>query len=257
MHLIRYEHDGSIRHGILDGEEIAEIEGDFFGDLSRTGTTVPLSAVTLKAPTVPTKIVNLAGNYRSHIGGREGSERPQPFLAPPSSVQDPGGPVVIPADDENTHYEGEMAVIIGKRCARVSQAEVKDYILGVCAANDISARRWQGGETNGEKDVQWWRGKGADTFSPFGPWITTGLDYSNLHLVTRLNDEVVQDTNTSELIHGVDAIISFVSDVMTLEPGDAIFTGTSGTSRQMNPGDVVEVELEGNGILSNPLVADS
>ena len=101
------------------------------------------------------------------------------------------------------------------------------------------------------------RGKGADTFSPFGPWITTGLDYSNLHLVTRLNDEVVQDTNTSELIHGVDAIISFVSDVMTLEPGDAIFTGTSGTSRQMNPGDVVEVELEGNGILSNPLVADS
>ncbi len=254
MHLVRFERGGVIGHGILEGDRIAQIAGGFFGDLQRTGESAALADVTLKAPSSPTKIINLAGNYQSHIGGRAPSPRPQPFLAPPSSVQDPGGPVVIPAGDPNTHYEGEMAVIIGKRCARVSEAEAPAYVLGVCAANDISARSWQGGA---DKDVQWWRGKGADTFSPFGPWITTGLDYNNLDLVTRLNGEVVQDTNTSQLIHGVDAIIAFVSAVMTLEPGDAIFTGTSGTTRMMSPGDVVEVELEGNGTLRNPVVADT
>ena len=257
MHLARYEHNGVIRHGIVEGDEIHEISGDLFGDLSRTGTTVALSEVTLKAPTMPSKILNLAGNYLSHIGAKPPSTRPQPFLAPPSSVLDPGGAVIIPQGSLDTHYEGEMAVIIGKRCSKVSEAEAKGYVLGVCAANDISERDWQNGSRNDDADVQWWRGKGADTFSPFGPWVTTDLDYGNLQLTTRLNGKTVQDTSTSELIYGVDTLVSFISQHMTLEPGDAIFTGTSGSSEAMKAGDVCEVELEGCGILSNPLVDEA
>lgn len=250
MHLVRYEHGGVIHHGVLEGDQIAEIEGDFFGDRTRTGTTVPLSAVMLKAPTVPSKIVNLAVNYLSHAGDQPPFTRPQPFLAPPSSVLDPGGTIVIPKGSTDVHYEGELAVVIGKRCSRVSEAEAKSYVLGVCAGNDVSERDWQGGE---DKDVQWWRAKGADTFSPFGPWITTGLDHADLRLVTRLNGETVQDTSTSELIFGVEALISFISQAMTLEPGDVIFTGTSGETKRMQAGDVVEVELEGCGVLRNPI----
>lgn len=253
MHLARYSVDGEVHHGIVEGDTIAEISGDLFGDLERTGNTVALADVQLLTPTAPTKIVNLAGNYLSHMGDSPPFSRPQPFLAPPSSVLNPGGTIAWLEGCKDLHYEGEMAVIISKRCSRVSEDEVGDYILGVCAANDISERIWQNGQTNGEPDSQWWRGKGADTFSPFGPWVTTGLDHGNLEMTTRVNGEVVQHTNTSELIYNVEQIVSFVSTYMTLEPGDAIFTGTSGTTKAMQSGDVTEVELEGNGILSNPV----
>jgi 2-keto-4-pentenoate hydratase/2-oxohepta-3-ene-1,7-dioic acid hydratase in catechol pathway len=252
MNLVRYEHGGSIHHGVVEGDQIAEIEGDFFGERRPSGVTTPLSAVTLKSPTVPSKILNIAGNYLSHMGEEPPFTRPQPFLAPPSSVLDPGATILIPSGSTDVHYEGEMAVVIGRRCSKVSEAEAGDYVLGVCPANDVSERDWQNGD---DKDVQWWRAKGADTFSPFGPWVTTGLDYANLHLVTRVNGEVVQDTNTSDLIFGVDTLVSFISQSMTLEPGDAIFTGTSGETEPIKAGDVVDVELEGSGVLSNP-VAD-
>ena len=253
MHLARYNVNGRVSHGIVEGDQIAEIAGDVFGSLDRTGNMVALADVQLLAPTAPTKIVNLAGNYLSHMGDAPPFERPQPFLAPPSSVLEPGGTIAWLKGCTDLHYEGEMAVIIGKRCRRVSKAEAKDYVLGVCAANDISERKWQNGETNGEPDSQWWRGKGADTYSPFGPWVTTGLDYSNLNLITRVNGDEVQRTNTSELIFDVDTLVSFISASMTLEPGDAIFTGTSGDTDPMKSGDVTEVELEGCGILSNPI----
>ncbi len=250
MYLIRYEVDGRSRHGILEDGQIAEIDGDFFGALDRTGQTTALADVVVKCPTAPSKIINVAGNYLSHIGESPPFNKPQPFLATPSSALDPDQPIRIPTGAENVHYEGEMAVIIGRRASNVPESGVGDYVLGVCAANDVSERDWQGG---GDKDVQWWRAKSADTFSPFGPWIATGLDYSNLDLRTRLNGETVQSCNTSELIYGVDEIIAFVTRYMTLEPGDAIFTGTSGESSRMSPGDVVEVELEGCGVLSNPV----
>ena len=253
MHLARYSINGQVHHGIVEGDQIAEISGDFFGDLSRTGNSVALADVQLLAPTMPSKILNIAGNYLSHMGDTPPFTRPQPFLAPPSYVLEPGGTIEWLEGCTNLHYEGEMAVIIGKQCKRVSEAEVKDYVLGVCCANDISEREWQNGATTNDGDVQWWRGKGADTYSPFGPWITTGLDYNNLELITRVNGEQVQHTNTSELIFGVDALISFISQSMTREPGDAVFTGTSGQTEAMNSGDITEVELEGNGILSNPV----
>ena len=252
MHLVRYEYGGAIHHGILEGDRIEALAGDFFGDLARTGASVDLADVTLKAPTAPSKIVNMAINYGSHATGFSVPTRPQPFLAPPSSVLDPGGVIRIYDGSTTTEYEGEMGVVIGTRCRMVAEADVRGHILGVCAANDVSEREWQLGD---DKDVQWWRGKGADTFSPFGPWITTGLDYNDLHLQTRLNGETVQDARTSELIFGVDVIVSFVSRYMTLEPGDVLFTGTPGTPTAMKPGDVVEVELEACGVLRNPVAA--
>jgi 2-keto-4-pentenoate hydratase/2-oxohepta-3-ene-1,7-dioic acid hydratase in catechol pathway len=250
VYLIRYEVDGRQHHGVLEDGEIAELDGDFFGDLNRTGRTVALSDVIVKCPTAPSKIINLAGNYLSHMGERPPFNKPQPFIATPSSALDPNRPIQIPAGAVNVHYEGEMAVIIGRRARDVSQSDARNYVLGVCAANDVSERDWQGG---GDKDVQWWRAKSADTFSPFGPWIATGLDYANLDLATRLNGETVQSCNTSELIFGVDEIIEFVTRYMTLEPGDVIFTGTSGETSRISAGVVVEVELEGCGALSNPV----
>jgi len=250
MHLARYEHGGKVHHGIVEGDQIAEVAGDFFGSYQRTGATVPLSLVVLKAPVVPSKIINLAGNYLSHMGERPPFNKPQPFLAAPSSVNDPYGVVLIPRGSTKVHYEGEMAVVISARCRKVTEAEAPQYVLGVCAANDVSERDWQNGP---DKDVQWWRAKSADTFSPFGPWITTGLNPGSLRLVTRVNGKIVQDTNTSQLIFGVNAIISFVSQNMTLEPGDVIFTGTSGKTSSVNAGDIMEVELEGCGTIRNPV----
>ncbi len=252
MHLVRYEHGGTIHHGILEDDRIEVLAGDFFADLARTGESIDLADVTLKAPTLPSKIVNMAINYRSHATEFSVPTRPQPFLAPPSSVLDPGGAIRIYDGSTTTEYEGELGVVIGTRCHAVAEADVRGYILGVCAANDVSEREWQLGD---DKDASWWRSKGADTFSPFGPWITTDLDYNDLRLETRLNSETVQEARTSELIFGVDAIVSFVSRYMTLEPGDVLLTGTPGTPAAMKPGDVVEVELEACGVLRNPVAA--
>ena len=252
MLLVRYQHGGVIKHGVLEGDRIEEIEGDFFGAMRRSGAMVSLADVRLKAPTSPTKVINMAGNYLSHMGARPPFKEPQPFLATPSSVLDPGGVIVFPPGAKNVHYEGEMAVVINRRASRVSEADAASFVLGVCAANDVSERDWQGGA---EKDVQWWRAKSADTFSPFGPWLATGLDHGSLDLETRVNGKTVQKCNTSDLIFGVERIISFVSQAMTLEPGDVIFTGTSGQTSAMKDGDVVEVELQDVGVLRNTVSA--
>lgn len=250
MHLVRYEHAGSIRHGILEGDRVAELEGDFFGGLDRTGTVVALADVTIKAPTVPGKIINAAGNYPSHTAGAPKPPRPKPFLAPTTSVTDPGSNVIMPIETP-VSYEGEMAVIIGKRGRRIPESEVSDYILGVCCANDVSAYGWV------EADSDWFRGKGTDTFSPFGPWITTDLNYLDLQLITRLNGSVVEDARTSQMFYNPNELVSYASQYMTLEPGDAFFTGTSGASTPLNDGDVLEVEVEGNGVLRNTFVMGS
>ena len=247
MHLVRYEQGGSVRHGVLEGDTISEIDGDFFGSRARTGATVALAEVTLKSPTVPAKIINAAGNYPSHVAGAPKPPRPKPFLAPSTSVADPGGNVIMPPETP-VSYEGEMCVIIGRRGRRIPEAEVAKYILGVCCANDVSAYQWV------EADSDWFRGKGSDTFSPFGPWLTTDLDYRDLQLITRVNGEVVEDTRTTQMFYNVNELVSFASQYMTLEPGDAFFTGTSGQSSPLNDGDVVEVEVEGNGVLRNTFV---
>jgi 2-keto-4-pentenoate hydratase/2-oxohepta-3-ene-1,7-dioic acid hydratase in catechol pathway len=218
----------------------------------RTGTKHKLSNVKLLYPIEPPKILALAGNYRSHLGEKKPFANVEVFYKPTTALQNPEDPIVIPPDATNVHYEGELVLVIGKRARNVSVAEARDVIFGVTCGNDVSEREWQNGP---QKDVQWWRAKGADTFAPLGPCIATGLDYGNLLLQTRLNGKVVQKQSTAELIFDGPTTISFVSKYMTLLPGDLIYTGTPGTTSKMNPGNVVEVEIEGIGILRNSVVA--
>jgi 2-keto-4-pentenoate hydratase/2-oxohepta-3-ene-1,7-dioic acid hydratase in catechol pathway len=248
---IRYRTAGSASaYGILDGDSVREIRGGLFGEHVETGTTYSLADVTLLYPCEPTKILCVGLNYKSHLGGRPQPTRPEIFYKPLSALQNPGGPIVTPRDATDMHYEGELVVVIGKTARNVSSDEAKAAIFGVTCGNDVSERNWQHGAG---KDLQWWRAKGSDTFAPFGPSIAVGVDYGNLQLTTRLNGEVVQQQYTSDLIFDCPAIVSWVSGWVTLNPGDVIYTGTPGSTRKMSPGDVVQVELEGLGVLENPV----
>jgi 2-keto-4-pentenoate hydratase/2-oxohepta-3-ene-1,7-dioic acid hydratase in catechol pathway len=247
---IRYRTGSTSSYGILDGETIRQIEGDLFGIHAETGVTRKLSDVKLLHPCQPTKILCVGLNYKSHLGGRPQPQHPEIFLKPLSALQDPGGPIVIPRDATDLHYEGELVVVIGKRVKDVAPDEARGAIFGVTCGNDVSERNWQHGAG---KDLQWWRAKGSDTFAPFGPAIVTGIDYGNLQLTTRLNGEVVQRQSTSDLVFDCAAIVSRISGWVTLMPGDVIYTGTPGSTRKMSAGDVVQVEIQGVGVLENPV----
>jgi 2-keto-4-pentenoate hydratase/2-oxohepta-3-ene-1,7-dioic acid hydratase in catechol pathway len=157
---------------------------------------------------------------------------------------------VLPRDVGVVHYEAEMVVVIGKTARNVPREDALDYVFGVTCGNDVSAREWQKG------DVQWWRAKGSDTFGPCGPAIVCGLDYDNLMMELRLNGEVRQKESTKQLIHDVAGTLSFISRYVTLHPGDLIFTGTPGQTDEIKAGDVVEVEIEGVGVLRNKVVRE-
>jgi 2-keto-4-pentenoate hydratase/2-oxohepta-3-ene-1,7-dioic acid hydratase in catechol pathway len=250
---VRYSAPSGISQGILDGDTIRECSGDLFHDaFSETGRLRQLSEVNLLYPLKPRQILCVGLNYKSHIGTRATPASPEIFYKPVSCLQGPEGPIVIPRDATNVHYEGELVLVIGKRVRNVSPAEAVSAIFGVTCGNDVSEREWQHGS---RKDLQWWRAKGADTFAPLGPAIATGLDYGKLLLQTRLNGEVVQEQSTSDLLFDGPTIVSYISQWITLEPGDLIYTGTPGATRKMSPGDVVEIEIEGIGLLRNPVVA--
>jgi 2-keto-4-pentenoate hydratase/2-oxohepta-3-ene-1,7-dioic acid hydratase in catechol pathway len=189
-------------------------------------------------------------NYRSHLGSRPEPDHPEIFYKAVTALQDPEGPIVTPRDSTDLHYEGELVVVIGRQVKNVSVEKARDAIFGVTCGNDVSERNWQHGPG---KDLQWWRAKSCDTFAPLGPAIVTGLDYDTLLLRTRLNGEVVQKQYTSDLIFDCPTIVSYISRWVTLMPGDVIYTGTPGATRKMSPGDVVEVEIEGIGVLRNPV----
>jgi 2-keto-4-pentenoate hydratase/2-oxohepta-3-ene-1,7-dioic acid hydratase in catechol pathway len=186
-------------------------------------------------------------NFRSHISG-EPASYPGLFIVPPGSIIGHEEDIIRPADSTNLHYEAEMVVVIGKRAHKVSEADAHQYVFGVSAGNDVSERAWQ------RNDLQWTRAKGSDTFNPVGPVLVTGLDYSNLEIVGRLNGEERQRENSSDMLFSVDHMVSYISHYFTLEPGDIIWSGTMGTTRAMAPGDVYEVEIEGVGVLRNRVV---
>ena len=246
---IRYKSGAETRYGILDRTTVHELHGDLFHH-SQTGKTHALKDVSLLAPCVPPKILAVGLNYRSHLGDRPAPSSPEIFYKPISCLQDPERPILIPPDAVNVHSEGELVVVIGKQSKNVSPEQARAAIFGVTCGNDVSDRDWQHGP---HKDLQWWRAKGSDTFGPLGPCIVTGLDYSSLLLETRINGETVQRQSTSDLMFDCPAIISYISRWVTLEPGDLIYTGTPGATRKMNRGDVVEVEIEGIGVLRNPV----
>ena len=249
---VRFRRGTTVAHGILDGETIREIRGDLFGNHKETGTKHKLADVRLLYPCEPPKILAVGLNYRSHIGNRPAPENPEIFYKPITSLQDPGGPIRIPAGATDVHYEGELVVVIGKKASNVSTDQAREVVFGVTCGNDVSERQWQNGP---KKDLQWWRAKGADTFAPLGPCIVRGLDYGKLLLQTRLNGEVVQKQVTSDLLFDVHAIVSWISKAVTLTPGDLIYTGTPGSTKKMNPGDSVEVDIEGIGVLRNSIVS--
>jgi 2-keto-4-pentenoate hydratase/2-oxohepta-3-ene-1,7-dioic acid hydratase in catechol pathway len=251
---VRFRKGSSTAYGILAGETIREIQGNIFGAFKETSTQHKLADVKLLHACEPPKVLAVGLNYKSHLGERKPPANPEIFYKPISSLQNPEDPIVIPKGAANVHYEGELVVVIGKRASRVSVSEARNVIFGVSCGNDVSERDWQGGA---QKDLQWWRAKGADTFAPLGPVIVRGVDYGNLLLQTRLNGKVVQKQSTSDLLFDCPTIVSFVSQFVTLVPGDVIYTGTPGSTSKMSPGDVVEVEIENIGILRNKIVAAS
>ena len=245
---VRFRAGDTVAYGVVEGDSIRQISGDLFGSWQKTDKTHPLSGVKILAPTQPTQVLAMAGNYKSHLADQQIPPKfqiPQLFLKSPSCLIANGEDIVIPKGTAEVHYEGELVIVIGKRAKNVPKEKAKDYILGVTCGDDVSARDWQ------KNDVQWWRAKGSDTFGPVGPYIVSGLNYDDLLVQLRLNGEVKQKQSTKDLIHDVSTIVSFISQHVTLNPGDLIFTGTPGETSAIKPGDVVEVDIEGIGVLRN------
>lgn len=249
---VRFQAGSATSYGIVTGESVQAIHGDLFGAHKKTGTKHKLSEVKLLVPCTPSKVLAVGLNYKTHIGSRKAPSVPEIFYKPITCLQNPGDPILIPKDSQNTHYEGELVIVMGRKASHISAAEAKSTIFGVCCGNDVSERDWQGGPN---KDLQWWRAKGADTFGPLGPMIVRGIDYGNVMLQTRLNGVVVQKSSTSDLLFDCHAIVSYISQYVTLVPGDVIYTGTPGSTKKISPSDVVEVEIDGVGILKNPIAA--
>ncbi len=242
---VRYSVAGNVSYGILEGDIIRELRGDIFGGGQFSETARRLTDVKLLAPCTPSKVIGIGLNYKSHVGDRPYPAEPGVFLKPPTSIIGPEEDIVFPPGATNVHYEGELVVVIGRKARKISSVDAPDHIFGVTAGNDVSERIWQG------TDLQWFRAKGSDTFGPLGPAIVQGLDYRNLLVQSRLNGELRQSQSTKDLIFSVDALVSYVSEFVTLLPGDIIFTGTPGQTRAMKAGDVIEVEVEGVGVLRN------
>jgi 2-keto-4-pentenoate hydratase/2-oxohepta-3-ene-1,7-dioic acid hydratase in catechol pathway len=239
-----------------DGDQlmVAQLAGHPFGgreeDIKLTGLRFPLADVRLLAPILPSKVVCIGKNYADHARemGGEAPEEPVIFLKPSTAVCGPGDPIFRPTNlSERVDFEGELAVVIGRLCRQVPADRAAEVIFGYTCANDVTARDLQA------RDGQWTRAKGFDTFCPLGPWIETDADPADLELSTRLNGEIKQNSRTSLLLHGVHALVTYVSQVMTLLPGDVLLTGTPAGIGPMDKGDEVSVTIEGIGTLSNPV----
>jgi 2-keto-4-pentenoate hydratase/2-oxohepta-3-ene-1,7-dioic acid hydratase in catechol pathway len=242
---VRYLSQGKTGYGVLDGDTILCLRENFLENVTPTGERIPLANARLLAPCQPSKVIAVGRNYQSHLGERAPLPYPGVFLKLPTCIVGPEDNVVIPPGATDVHYEAELVVVIGKTAKALSKQDVRDHIFGVTAGNDISERVWQ------KNDVQWFRAKASDTFGPLGPAIAQGLDYNNLLVESRLNGELRQSQRTSDMLFDVETIVSYISQFITLSVGDVIYTGTPMKTQAMKPGDVVEVEIEGIGVLRN------
>ncbi|MEW6579234.1 MAG: fumarylacetoacetate hydrolase family protein [Chloroflexota bacterium] len=241
------------RYGLIVNGIVYTLAGpaqtDLFGggDLAPGERAGPVDAIPLLPPVAPSKIVCIGRNYAAHAAehGAAVPDEPMLFLKPPSALIEHGGEIVLPPGVGRVDHEAELAVIIGRRAARVRREDALDYVFGYTCANDVSARECQ------KKDGQWGRAKGFDTFCPLGPWIVTGLDPSDLAIACHVNGEPRQSARTSDMVFDVAALVSFVSGVMTLLPGDVLLTGTPSSVSPLAGGDTVEVTIEGIGTLRN------
>lgn len=250
MKIARFSHNDAIRYGILDGGDLVVLEGDpMFAGYDTTGDRVPLADAALLAPVIPrSKVVCVGKNYHDHAKemGGEAPEEPLLFLKPNTSVIGPGDSIICPtALSEQTDFEGELAVVIGRIAKNVPADRAHEYVFGYTVANDVTARDLQ------RRDGQWTRGKGFDTFCPLGPVIETEFDADAATIETRVNGEVRQQAPLTDMIHSVADIIAYASAVFTLLPGDVILTGTPAGVGPFVAGDTVEVEVSGIGVLRN------
>lgn len=252
MRLIRYQYkDEAPRYGWVLENKVGPIEGDPFGEYRRLEAEIPLTEVRLLAPTQPSKILCVGRNYVEHARehNAEVPKIPLIFMKPPSAILDPGGTILLPPQSQQVEHEAELVVVIGKRGRFISPEEARDYIFGYTVGNDVTARDLQ------RSDGQWTRAKGFDTFCPFGPWIDTDFDPADALITCRVNGQLRQMASTRDMVFNVAQLIAFVSSVMTLEPGDLLFTGTPAGVGPLRPGDVVEAEIEGLGKLVNKVAA--
>jgi 2-keto-4-pentenoate hydratase/2-oxohepta-3-ene-1,7-dioic acid hydratase in catechol pathway len=258
QHIARYDADGAVHHGRRVEGGFARLSAPPWLGGREVGERDLDARVRLLPPVVPTKVICVGLNYRAHIAesasvvpGAAPPREPLFFLKPPSAVIATGDAIRYPPSVTRLDPEAEMAVVIGRRATRVSAATALEHVAGLTCFNDVSARNHQ------REDGQWTRAKGFDTFAPLGPWVTTGLDAGALTVVCRVNGALRQSGRTSDLLFPVPELVSFISGVMTLEPGDVIATGTPAGIAPVEVGDVIEVEVEGIGVLVNRVAGPS
>ncbi|MFZ5852554.1 MAG: fumarylacetoacetate hydrolase family protein [Actinomycetota bacterium] len=257
MRIARFTLGEEPAYGVVEGdpgaEVLAVVDGDaLYRGVSFTGERHPLAAARLLAPVIPrSKVVCVGRNYAEHAAelGNEVPAEPLLFLKPNTAVVGPGDAIVYPPQSREVHFEGELAVVIGRLCRDVPPERVGDVVFGYTCANDVTARDLQ------RRDGQWARAKGFDTFCPLGPWVETNLDVSDLAVTTTLNGELRQAGRTSALVHDVASLVAYVSAAMTLLPGDVLLTGTPAGVGAMEVGDEVSVTVEGIGTLTNRVVS--
>jgi 2-keto-4-pentenoate hydratase/2-oxohepta-3-ene-1,7-dioic acid hydratase in catechol pathway len=257
VRIARFSTDDEPRYALIGDENgvetLAVVKGDpMYAGIALTGEKTPVDDVRLVAPVLPrSKVVGIGRNYADHASefGNEVPAEPLVFLKPNTAVIGPHEPIVYPDQTEDLHFEGELAVVIGRICRDIDAEDVPKVIYGYTIGNDVTARDLQA------RDGQWARAKGFDSFCPLGPWIETDLDIDDLAIQTRVNGDLKQDARTSDLIFDIPSLVSYVSSFMTLLPGDVLLTGTPGGVGPMLPGDEVSVTVEGIGTLSNRVVA--
>jgi len=250
MRIIRYQFKNEApKYGWMLDDKIGEIEGNLFGSYKRKEAQTPLADVKLLPPSQPTKIVCVGRNYVDHAKelGNEVPKYPLLFMKPPSAIIANGDPIILPPQSKQVEHEGELVVVIGKRGKNITTEVASNFIFGYTIGNDVTARDLQ------YSDGQWTRAKGFDTFCPFGPWIDTEFDPSDAVVTSRVNGQMRQMASTRDMIFNISVLIAYVSSIMTLEPGDLLFTGTPAGVGLLEDSDVVDVEIEGLGKLSNPV----
>ena len=258
MKIVRFQHQDAFSYGTLESDQVTVYDGSPFplqgaqsAVFQSTQKKIPLKNIKLLAPCQPSKVVCLGLNYRPHAAelNIKLPDLPLLFIKPSTSVTGTGENIVLPPNPERIDYEGELGVVIGKTAKNIAEADYADYVLGYTCFNDVTDRVAQ------VKDGQWTRAKGYDTFAPTGPCICIGISPFNLKLETLVNGEVKQSGNTCDLIFGIPKLISFISGIMTLLPGDVIATGTPDGIGPLKAGDTVEIIIEGIGTLKNSVVA--
>jgi 2-keto-4-pentenoate hydratase/2-oxohepta-3-ene-1,7-dioic acid hydratase in catechol pathway len=250
VRICRVALDDELHYGVIEGEAVALLTSHPFGPFEPDGRVLPLADVRLVAPVLPSKIIAVGKNYADHARemGGEVPVAPMIFLKPSTAVVGPGEPITLPWQSEQVEHEAELAVVIGRLCRDVPEERVSEVVLGYTCANDVTARDLQ------RTDGQWGRAKGFDSFCPLGPWIETSVDLDDADITCLVNGELRQAGSTGDMVRGVVELVSFISSVMTLLPGDVILTGTPAGVGPITAGDSVSVSIDGIGTLTNPVI---